>query len=225
MIQKATILSLLATLLAVGSISAEPATEVSSKSLARDNTIKTFMDETMSIIDIFREQTTSFTANVTMVRRVAGLTRFVSSDCRVVYRKPDYCAIDVKGVSTYTVLISNRIVFITFPETGERDIRPLDENEQILDDYLGIAGKPPKKTYDFTFKTEKNMYVVQAVMRPDVRRRLTQDIVKNARTAIKRIMWINPRTEKIVKTHVITLGGDDTMYTFREQWINTAVSE
>jgi hypothetical protein len=149
----------------------------------------------------------------------------VSSDCRVVYHAPDYLSLDVKGISPYTVLVSNRTVVITFPETGEKDIRPLCDNEQILDDFLGIAGPPPKKTYDFTFKTEKNLYVVEAVMRPEIRRQLTLDIVSNARTAVKRILWINPRTERIVKTHVVTLGGDDTVYTFREQWINTTVPE
>ena len=216
--------TLLAAILVVGSLTAQAATGVSTGRRNMDVSIRTFMDETMAIVNTFREKTTSFTANVTMVRRVPGLTRFVSSDCRMVYRAPDSISINVKGISPYIVQVSNKTVTITFLETQEVDVRPLGEKEEGLADFLGIAGPPPKKTYDFTFKIEKNLYVVESAMRPDVRRRLSQDLFRNARTAIKRVMWINPRTEQIVKTHVVTLGGDDTVYTFREQWINTAES-
>jgi outer membrane lipoprotein-sorting protein len=208
-----------------GSIYAQPVAQVSSGIRTSDARINTFMEETMDIINTFREKTTSYLAHITLVRRVAGLTQFVSSDCRVLYRSPGYLSMDVKGINSYTVVISNRLVTTTFPDTQESDTRMLNEQEHILDDFLGIAGTLQSKSVDVNFKTEKNLYVVTAVMRPDERLLLTKDIVKNARTAVKRVIWVNPRTEQIVKTHVVTLGGDDTTLTFRDQWINTDIPE
>lgn len=210
---------------AAGSIYAQPVAEISPGIRNTDVRINTFMEETMGIVNTFREKTTSYMANVTMVRRVAGLTQYVSSDCRVVYRAPDYLSMEVKGINSYTVIVSTGLVMTTFPDTQETDTRKLNEHEYILDDFLGIAGTPKKKTFDFNFKTDKNLYVVTAVMRPDERLLLTKDIVNNARTAVKRVIWVNPRTEQIVKTHVVTLGGDDTTLTFRDQWINTDIPE
>jgi outer membrane lipoprotein-sorting protein len=218
-------LVLIVSLIAAGSLYAQPVTQGSSGSRNTDDRINTFMEETMDIVNTFREKTTSYMANITMVRRVAGLNQFVSSDCRVVYRAPGFLSMDVKGINSYSVVVSNGVVMTTFPDSRETDTRILGEQEHVLDDFLGIAGKPKKKTFDFNFKTEKNLYVVSAVMRPAQRLLLTKDIVKNARTAVKRVIWVNPRTEQIVKTHVVTLGGDDTTLTFRDQWINTDLPE
>lgn len=222
---KGILLLLIACSLCAAPVSAAPSASIVAGPADRDVRINTFMEQTLLIVKKFREQTTSFYANVSLVQRAAGLTRYVSSDCRVVYRAPGYLQMEIKGADPYTVVVSNNQVITTFPESGETDIRPLATGEHILDDFLGIALVDDYRLYDFSFATEKDMYVLRSVMRSEPRRELAVNVRANARKAVQRVIWVKPRTDEIVKTQIVTLGGDDVTLTFRDQWVNISVPQ
>ena len=190
-----------------------------------DVRINTFMEQTLLIVKKFREQTTSLFAHVSLVQRAAGLNRYISSDCRIVFHAPDYLMLEVKGINPYTVVVSNAQVITFFPESEETDIRPLAPGEHILDDFLGIAMVDDYRLYDFSFTTEKDMYVLRSVMRPEARRNVAANLRANLHKAVQRVVWVKPRTDEIVKTQFITLGGDDITLTFRDQWVNISVPQ
>ena len=210
-------LSTLAAAQAVAGVAASPA--------EREVRINTFMEETLLIVKKFRESTTTFVANASLVQRAAGLTRYVSSDCRIEYTYPDYLLMDVKGRYPYSVLVSNSQVVTTFPESGERDTRALGAGETIFDHFLGIALVNDYRRYDFSFKAEKDLYILTIMLRPAARRALSANLVANLHKTVQRTIWVKPRTDQIVKTHFITLGGNDVTLTYRDQWINGAVPQ
>ncbi len=206
-----------------GVCGAAPTARVTSGQAGERRQVRTFLDETLAIVQRFMNTTTTLAANVSLRRRATGLTDFVNADCRVFYRAPGYLEMDVKGLHPYSVLISNGVVRTEFKETCEVDTRALAANENIFEDFLGISSFPDKRKYRFSFRTEGNLYIITATLRPQFRMAFAREILKNAHKAAQRIMWVDPIAARVVKTQVKTLGGGDSTYTYRAQWINMPV--
>jgi hypothetical protein len=186
--------------------------------------VGTFLEETIRSIRAYHTNR-SLNARVSMRRRTAGLTQTVNADCQVTYLAPDYLAMDVKGLYPYTVIVSNGTVTTRLPEFGDEDVRPLAEGERILDDFLGISALTNDAAYVFHFEVEGDLQIVSAEMRPEQHAALLDDVLANARRAVRRQIWVDPRRSVVVRTHTVTLAGDDTTLRFREQWHDNTRTE
>ena len=220
--------SCLAVCVAAVCVAAAPAAAVSTSVEApgaargkQPDDVPSFLDTTLAMIREYSRTVTTLTAAVTMKRQTAGLTQPVQTECRVEYHAPGMLEMVVKGIYPYTVSVSGGVVRTVFAASGDVDVRPLDEGERVLDDFLGIALLANQPEYDLRFSVEQDTYVVQASMRPEAQERLAQDMRRNARRAALRTLWVAAQNGRVTQTRVVTLSGDDTTLTFHEQWINT----
>ncbi len=179
-----------------------------------------FLDHSLDIIRSYVAATTAMAANVTLLRRVPGLTHPVKSDVRIIYRAPDYVLKEVKNPYPYTVLVSNGLVQIWFPVSNDYDVRPMAPGETIWEDFLGVCVFANERDWDFAFRTEDSLYVLSAVLRPAARAALAADELANARRAVRRTIWIDPRQRIVVRTWRLALLGEESTLEFRDQWRN-----
>ncbi len=177
-----------------------------------------FLDRTLAIIRHYVAGTTTMVANVNIIRRAPGLTHAVKSDVRVMVRAPDYLLKEVKNPYAYTVLVSNGTVQVWFPPGNDYDARPLEPGETIWEDFLGVCVFAAEREWDFDFRTEGELYVLAARLRPAPLAALRADELRHARRAVRRTIWVDPRQNIVVKTQRQALLGEDTICEFRDQW-------
>lgn len=199
---------------------AAAAPQVSVDSSPASSRSASFLDHTLAIIRSYVATTTTLAANVNLLRRTPGLTHFVKSDVRIIFRAPDYLLKEVKNPYPYTVLVSNGIVQVWFPASNDYDMRPLAPGETIWEDFLGVGVFANERDWDFAFRTEDDLYVLTAVLRPAARAALATNELANARRAVRRTIWVDPRQRIVVRTHRLALLGEDSTLDFREQWRN-----
>lgn len=179
-----------------------------------------FLDHTLAIIRSYVATTTTLVANVNLLRRAPGLTHVVKSDVRIIFRAPDYLLKEVKNPYPYTVLVSNGMVQVWLPVSNDYDLRPMAPGETIWEDFLGVCVFANEREWDFAFRTEDDLYVLTAVLRPAARAVLARDELANARRAVRRTIWVDPRQRMVIRTQRLALLGEDTTIDFREQWRN-----
>jgi len=93
-------------------------------------------------------------------------------------------------------------------------------DEDIFEHFLGIGYFKNVKLYNLRFRTEGDLYVLKGEMPMKFRLMLQKDIVENAYKTVFMEIWVDPIAGKVKKSHVISLGGKDIYYTFREQWVD-----
>ena len=194
-----------------------PAANLSSKN-SETKEIRNFMNETIAIIKDFEKNTKTFSANISVRQKVAGVTDFVNQDCYIEYQAPEYLKMISKGMYPYTVIVSNQQVFTSIAD--ENDVRSLEKDENIFEHFLGISSFENIKMYNMRFRTEGDLYVLKGEMPIINWAPLQKEIIANSHKIIFMEIWVDPITRKIVKSHVKSLGGRDITYTYREQWVN-----
>ena len=182
--------------------------------------VRNFMNETIAIIKKFINTTTNLSADISIRHKVAGVTDFLNQDCHIDYNAPGYLKKEVKGMYPFTTIVSNNTVITKVGDAGETDIRPLLPSENIFETFLGIGYFRDIKKYKMKFRTEGSLYVLKGEMPTKYWIPLRKNIVENAHVTVYMEIWVDPRTQKIVKSQVRTLGGRDTTYTYRVQWVN-----
>jgi len=181
---------------------------------------RTFLDKSFALLRRITAGATSLNARITITQRAAGMQRPVSADCRVEFRAPGMLVKEVREPHAYTVTVSNGMVTSEFPATHECDTRRLAEGEDVLADFLGITAFPDPEPFDLDFAVEGSLYVVKAVMRPQVQEALARDLIRNARVAVRRTIWLNADQGRIVRTFRATLAHDEETCEFRSFWLN-----
>ena len=193
-----------------------PAVNLRKKS-SESKEIRNFMNETIAIIKDFEKKTKTFSANISVRQKVAGVTDFVNQDCHIEYQAPEYLEMVSKGMYPYTVIVSNRQVLTSIAD--ETDVRSLENDENIFEHFLGISHFENIKMYNMRFRTEGDLYVLKGEMPIKYWAPLQKEIIANSHKIILMEIWVDPITRKIVKSHVKSLGGRDITYTYREQWV------
>ena len=186
---------------------------------------RTFLDQSIALLRRITTGATTLSARVTITQRAAGMERTVSADCRVDFRAPGMMVKEVRDPHPYTVTVSNGAVTTEFPATHEHDTRSLASGEEIFADFLGIASFPDPELFDFDFAIEGSLYVVTAVMRPRVQEALARDLIRNARVAVRRIIWLNADQGLVVRTFRATIARDEETCEFRSFWLNLEPKE
>jgi len=189
------------------------AVQVNTKSKRRRRT-RTFLDESFKITKKFIRTSTNSSANFSMKCKPLGGTDFVSSAGYFTSKSTNYFSMIAEGECPYKIVITNNSVCTTFTKTGETDRRPLAKDERFFDDFLGIASFDDQNNFIINFLIEGNLYLVSAILKPEVCAKFSLDFVGNARKAVQRQIWIDPNKEKIVKTQMITLEGKETICYF-----------
>ena len=173
---------------------------------------RTFLDESFKTVRKFIKSSTNLTSDFSVKCKPPGGTEFVLSDGFFHYKSTNYFSMTVSGECPYNVIVSNNFVYTTFPKTGETDVRPLAEGEKIFEDFLGISPFYNQKDYVINFFIKENLYIVSAILKPEICANLSADFLNNARKAVKRELWIDPDKDEIVRAQVITLEGKDTTF-------------
>jgi len=199
---------------------AAAAPQISIDSAPQPASSSSFLDHTLAIIRSYVATTTTMAANVNLLRRAPGLTHVVKSDVRIIFRAPDFLLKEVKNPYPYTVLVSNGIVQVWFPVSNDYDLRPMAPSETIWEDFLGVCVFTNMRDWDFAFRTEDELYVVTAVLRPAARAALARDELTHARRAVRRTIWVDPRQRIVVRTYRLALLGEESTLEFRQQWRN-----
>lgn len=181
---------------------------------------RSFLDYALDIARAYVAATTTLVANANLLQRVPGLTRVVKSDVRILYRSPDFLLMEVKNPYPYTTLVSNHSVQVWIPASNDYEARPLAPGETIWEDFLGVGVFVNERDWDFSFRTESDLYVLSAALRPSVRAALATNELAHARRAVRRTLWIDPRQKLVVRTQRVTLVGEEATLEFRDQWRN-----
>jgi len=211
-------------LVCLGSVlPAAAAPQISIDSAPRPAASSSFLDHTLAIIRSYVATTTTMVANVNLLRRVPGLTQVVKSDVRIIFRAPDVLLKEVKNPYPYTVLVSNGMVQVWFPVSNDYDLRPMAPGETIWEDFLGVCVFANVRDWDFAFRTENDLYVLTAILRPAARAALARDELTNARRAVRRTIWVDPRQRIVVRTYRLALLGEESTLEFRDQWRNMSL--
>ncbi len=182
---------------------------------------RTFLEHGLAVLHLYAQQTTSYVADVTLAQRVPGLTQTIKSDCRITLTPPHVVTKDVRNPYPYVVVVSNNTVTTIFPATQERDQRPLLAGESPLDFMLGVPDLAVLRDYTLAVRIEEELYVVTAVARPAQRAAFALDMLANAHRVVRCTIWIQPHLRRVVRTERVTLGGEETTYDIRAQWLNT----
>lgn len=206
-------------LLICGAVFSAPNVQVTTGA-AKKGDVRNFMNETIVIIKNFVKNTKKFSANISVRQKAAGIKDYVNQDCRAEYQAPGRLKMKFKGLYPYTVVVSNFEVYTTIESTGETDKRPMKIDEDIFEHFLGIGYFKNVKLYNLRFRTEGDLYVLKGEMPMKFRLMLQKDIVENAYKTVFMEIWVDPIAGKVKKSHVISLGGKDIYYTFREQWVD-----
>lgn len=181
---------------------------------------RSFLDYALDLTRAYVAATTTLVANANLLQRVPGLTHVVKSDVRILYRSPDFLLMEVKNPYPYTTLVSNHVVQVWIPASNDYEARPLAPGETIWEDFLGVGVFLNEGDWDFSFRTEGDLYILSAALRPSVRAALATNELMYAHRAVRRTLWIDPRRKLVVRTQRVTLVGEEATLEFRDQWRN-----
>ncbi|GEM_PF-3295698 len=187
------------------------AVQVSSKPKKFERT-RTFLEESFKSIRKFINNSKNQAIDFSIKCKPPGGAEFVISEASFFFKSTNYFFMNVSGECPYKTVVSNNLVYTTFTKTGETDIRPLETGEKIFEDFLGVSHFVDQSKFIFHFTVEDNLYVVSAVLKPEVCTELSLELHNNARKALKRQLWVDTAKDKVVKSQVITLEGKETFY-------------